>query len=60
MATKSLQYEYVSDYCVVTFRVDGEDDWSDEQFDSAGEFDLADYVKTPEDFYLNDTYELDN
>lgn len=60
MATKSLQYEYVSDYCVVTFRVDGEDDWSDEQFDSAGEFDLSDYVKTPEDFYLNEAYELDN
>jgi hypothetical protein len=60
MATKALTYEYVSDYCVVVFRVDGEDDWSEEQFDSAGEFDLADYVKSPEDFHLNDVYELDN
>lgn len=60
MATKALTYEYVSDYCVVVFRVDGEDDWSEEQFDSAGEFDLADYVKRPEDFHLNDVYELDN
>lgn len=60
MATKVLTYQYVSDYCVVTFQVAGEDDWSEEQFDSAGDFDLADYVKRPEDFYLEDVFGLDN
>ncbi len=60
MATKALTYEYVSDYCVITFRVDGEDNWTEEQFDSASEFDLSEYAKTPEDFYLNEVYELDN
>jgi len=60
MATKALTYEYVSDYAVITFRVDGEDDWTEEQFDSASEFDLSQYATNPEDYYLNEVYELDN
>lgn len=58
--TKALTYEYVSNYAVITFRVEGEDDWSEEQFDSASESDLSEYVKSPDDFYLNEAYELDN
>ena len=60
MATKALTYEYVSNYAVITFRVEGEDDWTEEQFDSAGEFDLSQYASNPEDYYLNEVYELDN
>lgn len=60
MATKALTMEYVSDYAVITFRVEGEDDWTEEQFDSAGQFDLECYAANPDDFYLNEVYELDN
>lgn len=60
MPSKALTYEYVSDYAVITFRVDGEDDWTEEQFDSASEFDLSQYATNPKDYYLNEVYELDN
>lgn len=50
-------YVYASDYATVTFVVSGEDDWSDEQFDSASQFDLKDYVREPEAFWLEDVLE---
>ena len=58
--TKALTYEYVSDYAVITFRVEGEEEMTEEQFDEASMEDLSEYVKSPEDFYLNEAYELDN
>ena len=58
--TKALTYEYVSDYAVITFRVDGEGDWSEDQFDDAAQTDLATYATNPEDYFLNEVYELDN
>lgn len=57
MKKMNKTYVYASDYAVVTFVVSGEDDWSDEQFDSASQFDLKDYVGEPEDFWLEDVIE---
>ena len=59
MATKAFTFEYVSDYAVISFRVDGEDDWIEEQFDSASQFDLECYATNPEDYFLNEVYPLD-
>ena len=60
MATKAFTFEYVSDYAVITFRVEGEDDWTEEQFDSASQFDLECYATNPEDYFLNEVYPFDN
>lgn len=59
MAIKAFTFEYVSDYAVISFRVDGEDDWTEEQFDSASQFDLECYATNPEDYFLNEVYPLD-
>ena len=56
---KTLTYRYVSDYAVITFSVEGEDDWSEEQFDSASEFDLGCYVQNKFDYYLDDCWDKD-
>lgn len=55
--SKTLTYQYVSNYAVILFDVVGEDDWTEEQFDSASEFDITDYAKTPADFYMDDCWE---
>jgi hypothetical protein len=55
--SKTFTYQYVSDYAVVLFDVVGEDDWTEEQFDSASEFDILDYAKNGKDFYLDDCWD---
>lgn len=50
-------YVYASEYCVVTFSVTGEDDWTQEQYDSASEFDLKMYVTNPDNYWLEDVLE---
>lgn len=50
-------YVYVSDFAVVTFVVAGKDDWSEEHFDSAAEFDLKEYVRNPEAFWLESVFD---
>ena len=56
MATKTMTYEYVSDYAVIIFDVQGEDDWTEEMFDSVSEATLAEQVVHPQAFHLDDTW----
>ena len=54
---KFMTYEYVSDYSVIKFTVPGMADWSDEEWDSAGQSDLESYVTEPKAYYLNEVWE---
>lgn len=58
--SKTFTYQYVSDYAVILFDVVGEDDWTEEQFDSASEFDITDYAKNPDDFHMDDCWEKES
>lgn len=53
---KFVTYRFVSDFAVITFLVPGMSDWSDEQFDSAAETDLAAYVTEPDAYYMDDSW----
>jgi hypothetical protein len=54
---KFMTYRYVSDYAVITFTVPGMADWSEEEWDSAGQNDLESYVTDPQDYYLDEAWE---
>jgi hypothetical protein len=54
---KFMTYQYVSDYSVIQFTVPGMADWSEEEFDSAGQSDLESYVINPKDYFLNEVWE---
>jgi len=54
---KFMTYMYVSDYSVIQFTVPGMADWSEEEFDSAGQNDLESYVTNPKDYFLNEVWE---
>lgn len=53
---KFVNYRFISDFAVITFTVPGMSDWSDEQFDSAAETDLASYVTEPDAYYMDDAW----
>ncbi len=55
--SKILTYRYVSDYATIVFDVEGDDDWPEEQFDSASEFDLECYAKNHFDYSLDDCWD---
>jgi len=57
--TKTLRYEFCSDYATLSFDVEGQADWTEEEFDSAAQFDLTDYVTNPQDYYLNEAYSME-
>lgn len=56
MAKKTMTYQYVSDYAVILFDVEGKSSWSEEEFDSASEFDITCYAKDPQDYRLDDCW----
>lgn len=58
MAKKVMEYRYTSDYSNITFTVPGESGWSEDEFDSAAEFDLKCYVTTPEQYSFDDCWEV--
>lgn len=56
---KAIAYRFQSNYAEIVFIVCGMQDWSEDQFDSAADFDLTSYVNTPSDFWLDDSWELE-
>ena len=56
MNSKTMTYQFVSNYAVIIFDAQGKEDWSEEMFDSVGEATLAGYVLHPQDFHLDDTW----
>lgn len=58
MSKKVMMYRYTSDYSVFEFTVPGKDTWSEDEFDSAAEFDLKCYVTTPEQYSFDDCWEV--
>jgi hypothetical protein len=54
---KFVIYTYVSDFAVIVFTVPGMSDWSEEEWDSAANSDLASYVTEPDAFYMDDCWE---
>jgi hypothetical protein len=53
---KTVTYRFISDFAIITFGVPGMEDWSDEQFDSAAQTDLASYVTEPDAYYMDDCW----
>ena len=54
---KFMTYRYVSPYSFIEFTVPGMADWSEEQFDSAGQYDLEQYVTEPKQYWLDESWE---
>jgi|688.fasta_scaffold1189987_2 hypothetical protein len=54
---KFMTYQYVSPYSVIQFTVPGMADWSEEQWDSAGQYDLEQYVTEPKQYHLDESWE---
>jgi hypothetical protein len=55
MITKT--FEFVSDFATVHLTLEStEPDWTDEMWDSVAEDELANIVKEPKLFYLNEVY----
>ena len=53
-------YRFYSNYSFITFSVPGQADWSEEQWDSVAQSDLEDYVTTPEQYNLDDCWEIED
>lgn len=51
-----MTYRYMSDYATIEFPVLGKSEWTDEEWDSASQFDLESYVSDPEDYNLDDCW----
>lgn len=56
---KIYTYRFISDYAVITFTVPGMEDWNEDEWDTAATDDLASYVTSPEDYYMDDCWEND-
>jgi hypothetical protein len=54
MVTKT--FEFVSDFATVLITVQGEDDWSDQIWDSVSNDELDAVVRDAKLFYLNECY----
>jgi hypothetical protein len=54
MITKT--FEFVSDFATVLITVQGEDDWSDQIWDSVSNDELDAVVRDAKLFYLNEVY----
>lgn len=59
MLSKQLNYQFVSDYAVVIIRVDTKDDWTDEAADAMANTLLAETVREPRHFAIDEVYEID-
>jgi len=55
---KAYNLLYVADYAVMSITVDGEDDWTEEQFTDVGNEILASYVNYPDLFHLDEITEV--
>lgn len=55
---KAFYYRFQSNYAEITFVVLGMQEWSEEEFDSAADSDLASYVADGGDFWLDDCWEV--
>jgi hypothetical protein len=53
-------YRFINDYAVITFTVPGQSDWTEEEWDCAAQTDLESYVTTPEQYYMDDTFETED
>jgi len=56
---KAFAYRFQSDYAEIVFNVFGMQEWSEEEFDSAADSDLASYVADGGDFWLDDCWEVE-
>jgi hypothetical protein len=54
MITKT--FEFVSDFATTLITIQGEDDWTEEMWDSVALDELSDVVKQSSAFYLNEVY----
>jgi hypothetical protein len=54
MAKQIITYRFISDGGVLLLQVEGEDDWTDEMYDSVAEDELASMVIEPLDWYIDD------
>jgi hypothetical protein len=57
---KFMTYQYVSDYSVIQFTVPGIEEWTEEEWDSAGQSDLESYVTEPKQYYLDESWEIND
>jgi hypothetical protein len=51
-----VNYRFISDGAVVILHVQGEDDWTEEMYDSVAQDELASIVIDPESFYMDDAF----
>lgn len=57
---KVMVYQFGNEYASLTFTVPGLKSWSEEEWDDAARSDLASYVTTPEQYYLDDCWDKDD
>jgi hypothetical protein len=58
VGTKVMMYRYTSDYSTIEFTVPGYKKWTEDEFDSAAEFDLRCYVTTPDQYSFDDCWDI--
>lgn len=54
MSKPTITYRFISDGGVLLLHVEGEDDWTDEMYDSVAEDELASMVLEPDAWYMDD------
>jgi hypothetical protein len=54
---KVMNYRFTCDYAEIVFTVPGMEEWSEEEWDSAAQSDLESYVTTPEQYFMDDSWE---
>lgn len=57
---KVMKYRFDNAYASITFTVPGMAEWSEEEWDSAAQSDLESYVTTPEQYFMDDSWEVSN
>jgi hypothetical protein len=54
MSKQIITYRFISDGGVLLLHVEGEDDWTEDMYDSVAEDELASMVIEPLDWYIDD------
>lgn len=54
MSKPIVNYRFISDGGVLIIHVEGEEDWTDEMYDSVAEDELASMVIEPNDWWVDD------
>ena len=57
---KVMKYRFNNAYAEIVFTVPGMEEWSEEEWDSAAQSDLESYVTTPEQYFMDDSWEVTN